>query len=223
MLIIIDRKRFRKEKKDDEIEIEKKMMMLRRRMRLLRERNKKKRFALGLYRFLRMRRMQTTIPNTSNNTLGTDLSSDKTISTTGIEHNCITNNLPHLTIRHTKNEEKYLFHTRLNEILRRDATASGVKLLRVRQGNHEVDPIAWSAELISNEFAIHGPKMIEELFRKHMQNTTLNLYPTTSSSTSEKSTVDLQQQLYLNRKKKPQDQAVDPELWEILKAKFKKP
>ncbi|GJW90468.1 hypothetical protein Tco_0168021 [Tanacetum coccineum] len=57
--------------------------------------------------------------------------------------------------------------------------------------------------------------------RKHMHHTTLNLYPT-SSSTARKSTTDLQQQLYLNMKSKPQDQAVDPELWEILKAKFEK-
>ncbi|GKA53784.1 hypothetical protein Tco_0747099 [Tanacetum coccineum] len=83
--------------------------------------------------------------------------------------------------------------------------------------DREVDPIN-AQEMISKEFATHGPKMIEELFRKHMQNTTLNLYPTTSSSTA-----DLQQQLYLNMKTKPQDQAADPELWEILKAKFEKP
>ncbi|GJR79132.1 hypothetical protein Tco_0149917 [Tanacetum coccineum] len=88
--------------------------------------------------------------------------------------------------------------------------------------DREVDPIN-VPEFISKEFATHGPKMIEELFRKHMQNTTLNLYPTTSSSTTEKSIADLQQQLYLNMKTKPQDQATDPELWEILKAKFEKP
>ncbi|GJX41036.1 hypothetical protein Tco_0256026 [Tanacetum coccineum] len=73
-------------------------------------------------------------------------------------------------------------------------------------------------EMISKEFATYGPTMIEELFRKHMQTITLNLYPTTSSSTT-----DLQQQIYLNMKTKPQDQAADLELWEILKAKFKKP
>nr|GEZ30594.1 hypothetical protein [Tanacetum cinerariifolium] len=56
-----------------------------------------------------------------------------------------------------------------------------------------------------------------------MQNTNLNLYPTTSSSTAEKSTFDLQQQLYLKMKTKPQDQSADPKLWEILKAKFEKP
>nr|GEV83081.1 hypothetical protein [Tanacetum cinerariifolium] len=62
-------------------------------------------------------------------------------------------------------------------------------------------------ELISREFATHAPKMIEELFHKHMQNTTLNLYPTTSLSTA-----DLQHRLYLNMKSKPQDQAADPEI-----------
>nr|GEU69579.1 hypothetical protein [Tanacetum cinerariifolium] len=83
----------------------------------------------------------------------------------------------------------------------------------------EVDPIN-VPKLISKKFATHGPKMIEELFKKHIQNTTLNFYPTTSSSTAKKSTVDLQQQLYLNMKTKPQDQAADLKLWEILKANF---
>ncbi|GJV61130.1 hypothetical protein Tco_1467230 [Tanacetum coccineum] len=53
-----------------------------------------------------------------------------------------------------------------------------------------------------------------------MQNTTLNLYPTTSSSTAKISTTALQHQLYLNMRSKPQDQAADPELWEILNAKY---
>ncbi|GJY05943.1 hypothetical protein Tco_0371883 [Tanacetum coccineum] len=88
--------------------------------------------------------------------------------------------------------------------------------------DREVDPIN-VPELISKEFATNGPKMIEELFRQHTHNTTLNLYPTISSSTIEISTVDLQQQLYLNMKLKPQDQEADPELWEILNAKVEKP
>ncbi|GJY63724.1 hypothetical protein Tco_0465184 [Tanacetum coccineum] len=58
----------------------------------------------------------------------------------------------------------------------------------------EVDPIN-SKEMIAKEFATHGPKMIEELFRKQMQNTTLNLCPTTSTSTAGKSSADLQHQL----------------------------
>ncbi|GKA04009.1 hypothetical protein Tco_0676790, partial [Tanacetum coccineum] len=44
--------------------------------------------------------------------------------------------------------------------------------------DHEVDPINVQ-EIISKGFVTHGPKMIKELFRKHMQNTTLNIYPTT--------------------------------------------
>nr|GEY20404.1 putative RNA-directed DNA polymerase [Tanacetum cinerariifolium] len=75
-------------------------------------------------------------------------------------------------------------------------------------------------ELISKEFATHGPKRINELFQKHMPNTTLNLYPITSSSTTDISTAALQHQLYLNMKSKPQDQAADPKLWEISKEKF---
>ncbi|GJT31140.1 hypothetical protein Tco_0911415 [Tanacetum coccineum] len=73
--------------------------------------------------------------------------------------------------------------------------------------------------MVSKEFAAHGPKMIEDLFRQHMQHTTLNLYPKTSSSSTTNSSADLQQQLYKNMKAKPQDQATDPEIWEILKAK----
>ncbi|GJV18332.1 hypothetical protein Tco_1367352 [Tanacetum coccineum] len=45
----------------------------------------------------------------------------------------------------------------------------------------------------------------------------------TSSSTTTTSSVDLQQQLYLNMKIKPQDQAADPKIWEILKAKSENP
>ncbi|GKC21822.1 hypothetical protein Tco_1023972 [Tanacetum coccineum] len=87
-------------------------------------------------------------------------------------------------------------------------------------------PFTSVLELISKEFATHGPKMIEELFRTHMQNTTLNLYPTSStlsSSTTTMSTANLQYQLYLNMKSKPQDQAADLDLWEILKRKLEKP
>ncbi|GJS85198.1 hypothetical protein Tco_0751739 [Tanacetum coccineum] len=81
--------------------------------------------------------------------------------------------------------------------------------------DREVDPIN-AQETISKEFASRAPKMIKGLFRKQMQHTTINLYPTTSSSTAGKSTADLQQQLYLKMKSTPQDQ------WEILKAKFEK-
>ncbi|GKF48407.1 hypothetical protein Tco_0141658, partial [Tanacetum coccineum] len=68
-----------------------------------------------------------------------------------------------------------------------------------------------------------------EMLKKEMPllltylNTTLNLYPKTSSSTATTSSADLQQQLYLTIKAKPQDQEADSEIWEILKAKFEKP
>ncbi|GJV11178.1 hypothetical protein Tco_1352719 [Tanacetum coccineum] len=58
--------------------------------------------------------------------------------------------------------------------------------------DREVDPIN-TQEMISKEFATHAPKMIKELFRKHMHDTTLHLYLTKSSSTAKKSTADLQQ------------------------------
>ncbi|GKB77042.1 hypothetical protein Tco_0943937, partial [Tanacetum coccineum] len=77
--------------------------------------------------------------------------------------------------------------------------------------DREVDPIN-PQEMIAKEFATHEPKIIEELFRKHMQNTTFNIYPTTSMSTAGKSSADLQHQLYVNMKSKPQDQAADPKI-----------
>nr|GEV28286.1 hypothetical protein [Tanacetum cinerariifolium] len=88
--------------------------------------------------------------------------------------------------------------------------------------DHEIKPIN-AQEMMAKEFATYGPKMIEELFLKHMHNTTLNLYPIASLPTAETLSADLQHQLYLKRKSKPQDQAIDPEIWEILKAKFEKP
>ncbi|GKE44664.1 hypothetical protein Tco_1471948, partial [Tanacetum coccineum] len=77
--------------------------------------------------------------------------------------------------------------------------------------DREVSPVDISG-MVSKEFAAHGPKLIEELFRKHMQNTTLNLYPKTKSLTATTSSADLQQQLYLSMKTKPQDQAANPEI-----------
>ncbi|GJR21292.1 hypothetical protein Tco_0969819 [Tanacetum coccineum] len=71
-------------------------------------------------------------------------------------------------------------------------------------------------EMINKEM----PRLVNLAVNKDRENTTLNLYPTTSSSTVGKSTADLQQQLYLIMKSKPQDQAANPKLWEILNAKF---
>ncbi|GKA26598.1 hypothetical protein Tco_0712707 [Tanacetum coccineum] len=108
--------------------------------------------------------------------------------------------------------------TMTNEMLKKERPCL-VKLAVNK--DREVSPVDISG-MVSKEFATHGPKLIEELFRKHMQNTTLNLYPKTKSSTATTSSADLQQQLHLSMKTKPQDQAADPEIWEILKAKFEK-
>ncbi|GJX03861.1 hypothetical protein Tco_0189777, partial [Tanacetum coccineum] len=98
--------------------------------------------------------------------------------------------------------------TKTNEMLKKEMPRL-VKLAINK--DREVSPVDISG-MVSKEFAAHGPKLIEELFRKHMQNTTLNLYPKTNSSTTTTSSADLQQQLYLNMKTKPQDQAADPEI-----------
>ncbi|GJS58796.1 hypothetical protein Tco_0653580 [Tanacetum coccineum] len=66
------------------------------------------------------------------------------------------------------------------------------------------------------------PRLANLVANKDRENTTLILYPTTSSSAARKSSANLQQQLYLSMKSKLQDQAANPEIWEILKAKFEK-
>ncbi|GKA92512.1 hypothetical protein Tco_0814437 [Tanacetum coccineum] len=63
---------------------------------------------------------------------------------------------------------------------------------------------------ISQEFAAHAPKIIEELFRTYMQNTVLNVHPNSSTSTA--SIHDSQQQIYLRMKSDLQSQFADPEL-----------
>ncbi|GKD49204.1 hypothetical protein Tco_1278180, partial [Tanacetum coccineum] len=74
--------------------------------------------------------------------------------------------------------------------------------------------------LILPEFVARAPLIIEELFRIYMQNKVINGHPTTSTSTA--TIFDLQQQLYLKMKSDLQAQVDDPELWDVLKAKFKK-
>ncbi|GJZ13391.1 hypothetical protein Tco_0548621 [Tanacetum coccineum] len=44
--------------------------------------------------------------------------------------------------------------------------------------------------LISQGFDVHAPKIIEELFKIHMQNAVLNVYPTSSDSTATTTTSD---------------------------------
>ncbi|GJZ10131.1 hypothetical protein Tco_0544890 [Tanacetum coccineum] len=148
--------------------------------------------------------------------------SSKTPSTTTRQKKSFTaktRRLPRKVIQHCDEIIPELTVTKTNEMLKKEMPRL-VKLAVNK--NREVSPVDISG-MVFIEFAAHGPKLIEELFRKHMQNTTLNRYPKTKSSTATTSSVDLQQQLYLSMQTKPQDQAVDPEIWELLKAKFEKP
>ncbi|GJR20218.1 hypothetical protein Tco_0968745 [Tanacetum coccineum] len=90
-------------------------------------------------------------------------------------------------------------------------------------------------QLLTNEMIKEAvPRLVDlaverdrETAPTNLPNTILNLYPATSSSTATTSTAttstaDIQHQLYLTMKINLQDQAIDPELWEILKAKFNK-
>ncbi|GJW38038.1 hypothetical protein Tco_0060958 [Tanacetum coccineum] len=71
--------------------------------------------------------------------------------------------------------------------------------------------------LISKEFDAQAPQIIEELFKKYVQNNVIQVHPTTTTSTETTSSADLQQQLYLKMKSNLQDQANDPTLWDVLK------
>nr|GEU78544.1 hypothetical protein [Tanacetum cinerariifolium] len=126
--------------------------------------------------------------------------------------------LPGKVLDHCNNIVPELTFAKTNEMLKQESPR--LVNLAVNQ-DREIAPTNLP-ELISKEFATHAPGIITELFQKYMQNTILNLYPTTSSSTDATSTADLQHRLYLTMKIKLQDQTDDPELWEILKAKFEK-
>ncbi|GJX64612.1 hypothetical protein Tco_0298955 [Tanacetum coccineum] len=76
-------------------------------------------------------------------------------------------------------------------------------------------------KLLAKEFATHAPKILKELFKRHMKNKVLNVHPTTSIPTTKK-TADLKQQLYLKMKSDLQAQDADPEMWDILKKKFER-
>ncbi|GJT79954.1 RNA-directed DNA polymerase, eukaryota, reverse transcriptase zinc-binding domain protein [Tanacetum coccineum] len=114
-------------------------------------------------------------------------------------------------IQHCNTIVPELTVTKTNEIIKKEMPHL-VKL--VVDKDREVSPIDIFG-MVSKEFAAHAPKMIEEMFHQHMQNTTLNLYLKLRSSTATTSSADLQQQLYQTMKAKPQDQAADPEIWEI--------
>nr|GEW28986.1 hypothetical protein [Tanacetum cinerariifolium] len=61
-----------------------------------------------------------------------------------------------------------------------------------------------------------------ELFQTCIHNNVITVHHITISSTATSSSADLQQQLYSKMKRSFQDQADDPELWEVLKRRFEK-
>ncbi|GJX10171.1 retrovirus-related pol polyprotein from transposon TNT 1-94, partial [Tanacetum coccineum] len=83
-------------------------------------------------------------------------------------------------IQHCDNIVPELTVTKMNEMLKKEMPLL-VKLAVNK--DREVSPVDISS-MESKEFAAHGPKLIEALFQKHMQNTTLNIYPKTKSSTA---------------------------------------
>ncbi|GJS10510.1 retrovirus-related pol polyprotein from transposon TNT 1-94 [Tanacetum coccineum] len=76
--------------------------------------------------------------------------------------------------------------------------------------------------LVSKEFADQTQQIIKELFKSYVSNNVIQVHPTTNTSTSTNSSADLQQQLYLKMRSNLQEQAADPELWDVLKRKSKK-
>ncbi|GJX54671.1 hypothetical protein Tco_0283040 [Tanacetum coccineum] len=232
-----DDEEIEKEKKDDEIEREKKDDDVEKMDEVFKEKDNDE-VVSGSMEF-RNEKMQTPIP-TPTRSPRTYLSSNKTISeelTATVSPTTATT--PKYSFIPKRKKRSISYKTKIllgkvldhyNKVVPEMMIAKTNKMIKEEMPrlvnlavnkDYEVDHVN-AQEMISKEFATHGPKMIEELFQKHMQNTTLNLYPTTSSSTAEKSTAYLQQQLYLEMKTKSQDQAADPELWEILMAKFEK-
>ncbi|GJW35224.1 hypothetical protein Tco_0058144 [Tanacetum coccineum] len=77
-------------------------------------------------------------------------------------------------------------------------------------------------DLVSQEFQVQAPQIIEALFNNYVQSNVIHVLPTTTTSTESTSSADLQLQLYFKMKRSLQDQANDPALWEVLKHKFEK-
>ncbi|GJW33870.1 hypothetical protein Tco_0053902 [Tanacetum coccineum] len=88
----------------------------------------------------------------------------------------------------TISEELLLMFTKTNEIIKKEMPRL-VKLAVDK--DREISRVDISG-MVSKEFEARGPKMIEELFHQHMQNTTLNIYPKPSSLTVNTSSADLQ-------------------------------
>ncbi|GJQ92327.1 hypothetical protein Tco_0003466 [Tanacetum coccineum] len=154
----------------------------------------------------RNEQMQTPIP-TPNRSHRKDLSLDKTISEE------LTAPVSPTTATTSKSKSKRGFTSNKTKILPR--SIGGMCRREVLDHCNNIVPELTFAknEMIKEEM----PRLVDLAVQKDQEiapinNTTLNLYPTTSSSTTGISTVDLQYQLYVNMKSKPQDQAADPEL-----------
>ncbi|GJX08139.1 hypothetical protein Tco_0196071 [Tanacetum coccineum] len=81
----------------------------------------------------------------------------------------------------------------LSYALTATADVPAVYLQKFWRTDREVSPIDISG-MVSKEFAAHAQKMTEELFRQHMQNTTLNLM-----DTSKRGYIPMQEKLDLNK------------------------
>ncbi|GJW43484.1 hypothetical protein Tco_0072283 [Tanacetum coccineum] len=78
-------------------------------------------------------------------------------------------------------------------------------------------------DLIENNLKrVVADTVIQEGNAFQAENNVIQVHPITSTSNSTTTFADLQQQLYLKMKSNLQDQANDPELWEVLKRKFEK-
>nr|GEU77719.1 retrovirus-related Pol polyprotein from transposon TNT 1-94 [Tanacetum cinerariifolium] len=201
-----DDEEIKKEKKDEEIKNEKKDDKVEKTDEVVKE----KYIVDDVMGSLKIRKEQKQISIPSLTSTPRNISSsDKTISeelTAIVSPTTATTSKDLSTIKRKKRYISYMTKTLLgkvldhcNKVFPEITFAKTNEMIReelprlvnlVVNKDREVDP-THAQEMIAKEFATHGPKMIEELFRKHMQNTTLNLYPKTSTSTSRKSSTDL--------------------------------
>ncbi|GJY59583.1 hypothetical protein Tco_0459475 [Tanacetum coccineum] len=122
-----------------------------------------------------------------------------------------------------RHQDFILQHMQMKYVTNRDF--QGIKE-KVDEVLHEIIPkIASNAtnDLIDENL----PRIVANAVKKEREsskdvNTVLNVHPTISASITTTTTCDLQYQLYLKMKTDLQAQVADPELWDVLRAKFKK-
>nr|GEX13687.1 hypothetical protein [Tanacetum cinerariifolium] len=138
----------------------------------------------------------------SNELMATISSTDTTTSQDRTNSKCIYSNYKHIPIslRDTN-----------------DLIENNLKIIVSNNIIQEIDFLqAEVPALISKEFADQAPKIIEELFKTHIKNNDITIHLTISTSTTIITSADLKQQLCLKMKRNFQDQADDPELWDVL-------